>query len=467
MVTKTKEDLALMAHLFRRAGFGATHEQLETYATKGYEATVEELLHPESQPSLEEDLLLRLNMGWQSAGGRSLEMTYWFYRMINTKRPLEEKIALFWHSVLCTGNTKINQQRVMGLTVNLFRRYGLGRFRDVLAKTGSDPGMIYYLDNCMSHRGAVNENWGRELLELFSMGVGNYTEDDVKDASRAFTGWTNAPTFPPFPYGRGATWDFLYDPTDHDDRNKVFLGQKGKFNGEDIVDVICGQPATARFVCRHLYNFFVADEPPVAEWPHKPPREPQAIQTLVDAYFQNDYDIRSVLRVLFNSDFFEAARFQKIKSPTEVVVGTVRLAKAFSFPEPGLIDVAMQCGYMGQELLNPPTVEGWHTGAEWIDSGTLVERVNFLSGQLGDVTKQGVKEISHRLSVSGQSLAPEELVEGCLEQLGGIGLTDETRRDLVELARRGGRINTGAEEFINRVAGMMAVIVATKEYQFN
>ena len=128
-------------------------------------------------------------------------LTNWFYRMINTPRPLEEKVALFWHSVLCTGQAKVDHGRAMALTVDLFRRVGLGSFRDLLLALAQDPGMIYYLDNCMSHKGAVNENWGRELLELFSIGVGNYIEDDVKEASRAFTGWTGTPTLPPVPLG--------------------------------------------------------------------------------------------------------------------------------------------------------------------------------------------------------------------------------------------------------------------------
>ena len=467
MATKTKEDIALVAHLFRRAGFGATYEQLEGYAAKGYEAAVEELLHPESQPKLEEDLLIRINMGWATHPTRNLELTWWLYQMINTQRPLEEKLALFWHSVLCTGFVKVDHSRQMNYTFELFRRYGLGNLRDLLVQTAQNPTMIYYLDNCMSHKGAVNENWGRELLELFSMGVGNYTEEDVKEASRAFTGWSVAPAFPPEPWGRSATWDFQYDTTDHDDLDKSFLGRNGKFNGEDVIDVICQQPATARFIARHLYNFFVADEVPVAEWPHKPPRDHGAIQTLVDACFDHKYDMRSVLRVLFNSDFFKNAQFQKVKSPTEVVVGTVRLAKDLGFPEPRLLEAAMQCGYMGQELDNPPSVEGWHTGTGWVDSGTLVERVNFLAGQLGDVKKQGVREIAQRLSARGGSLTPEELVDGCIEQLGGTALSGETRKNLIEFATKGGRIETGTEEFISRAAATLGVIVATKEYQFN
>ena len=467
MVTKAKEDIALMGHLLRRAGFCASYDQLEGYAARGYEATVEELLHPESQPAIEEDLLFRLNMGLQTRPAMPQGLTYWFYRMINTRCPLEEKMALFWHSVLCTGYAKIDHAKVMAVSIEVYRRWGLTNFQDILTETARDPGMIYYLDNCMSHKDAINENWGRELLELFSMGVGNYTEDDVKEAAKAFTGWSIAPTYAPFPYGRADNLEFFYDPTDHENGEKVFLGNQAKLNGEDIVDLICRQPATARFLARHLYNFFVADEPQVPSWQNTAPRDPQAIDALVKAYFDSHYDIRSVLRVLFNSDAFKQARFTKVKSPAEIVVSTVRLAKSFSFPEPQMFDVVKLSGYMGQELYNPPTVEGWHSGAEWIDSGTLVERVNFLSSQLGDTSKQGVREIVQRLRARDESLTPAQLVDGCLEQLGGVKVTGDTRKTLLEFASRGGPVKTAGEDFADKTAGLLGVIVATKEYQFN
>ena len=145
-----------------------------------------------------------------------------------------------------------------------------------------DPAMVFYLDNCMSHKGAINENWGRELLELFSMGVGkdgelNYSEEDIKEAARAFTGWTVANAMPRYPYGRYLS-TFVYDPKDHDDGQKTFFGETGNLNGEDIIRIIAKQPATARFVARHLYNYFVADEPQVPAWQHTPPRDPAAIK---------------------------------------------------------------------------------------------------------------------------------------------------------------------------------------------
>src|SRR5262245_20172375 len=263
--------------------------------------------------------------------------------------------------------------------IAMFREHGMGNFRDLLMRLSTSPAMMYYLDNTESHKVAINENYGRELLELFSLGVGkdeqfNYGEDDVKACARAFTGWNNAPGYPPFPHGR-SLWEFRYDPADHDNSEKTFLGETGRWNGDDIVNIIAKQPATARFISRHLYNFFVADEPQVPAWGSVPPQDPQALDTLTQAYFDADGNIRAMLRVLFNADFFKQARFRKIKSPVEFIVGTIKLAGTYRFPEPGLLTLPAAANAMGQSLMNPPTVEGWHTGKEWIDGGTLNERV--------------------------------------------------------------------------------------------
>ena len=153
--------------------------------------------------------------------------------------------------------------------------------------------------------------------------------------------------------------------------NKTFLGQTGAFNGEDIIDIVVSQPATARFLARHLYNFFVADEPQVPSWNITPPNDPAAVDALIDTYNETGGDIRAMLRTLFNSDFFKAARFSRVKSPAELVIGTARLAGNYVGPRPGFNQLAFECAYQGQELLNPPSVESWHTGAEWIDGGAL------------------------------------------------------------------------------------------------
>ncbi len=472
-----QQDIALMAHLLRRAGFGATREELERYVAQGYEATVEELLHPEHAPSAlaDEDLIRRYHVDENSLMLIDSCQTYWLYRMINTRRPLEEKMALFWHGVFATGYAKLNHPKQILRQIALFRRYGLGSFHTLLVEVSKDPAMIFWLDNKDNHQGAVNENYGRELLELFSMGVGNYTEHDVRQCSRAFTGWTirNASLHTArvardsvWPYGR-LDWQFEYRDDDHDAAEKTFLGHARAFNGEEIIDIICRQPATARFLARHLYNFFVADEPPVPAWQTVPPADPGAIQTLMDALVTHAYDLRAVMRVLFNADFFKQARFTRVKSPTELVVGTVRLAGGHRFPDVEDITLALETGYMGQQLLDPPSVEGWHTGPEWINSATLMSRVNFASQQFADANRPGVRAIIDGVRAQGARLSPGAVVDACLDLMGPLSVAPRTRQQLVDHLAAAGDIDfqTHGASAAERIRDLLQLIVATREYQ--
>jgi hypothetical protein len=464
-----QEDIALMAHLMRRAGFGASRDELEARVAKGYEATVEELLHPETQEPVDAYSLLRYQPAALLPGGQPpMGNVNWMYYLVNTKRPLEEKIALFWHHVFATGNSKVDNYDQMLEQINLFRERGMGNYRDLLVELAKNPTMIFWLDNNENHGTAVNENWGRELLELFSMGVGNYTERDVREASRAFTGWTFETKIPRLPYGR-FPWKFEYRPEDHDDGEKEFLGHRGRFNGEDIVNIIVQQPACHRFVARHLYNFFVADEPQVPAWSIEAPRDSKAIDTLATTFRDSKYDIRSTLRVLFNSEFFKNARFAHMKSPAEVVVGTLRLVGNYEIPRPGYGELSMQPAYMGQDLLNPPSVEGWHTGKEWINSGSLMARINFVAELVGNPSLPGVRAIINRLKAKAP-LSPEQLVDGCLDLLGPYEVAAETRQELIDQAKEWGQLRwdgeANAKTADQRVGEMLQLIVATREYQF-
>jgi hypothetical protein len=463
------QDIALMAHLMRRAGFGATREELEQRAAKGYEATVEELLNPEQQPALNRYQLIRYHpWTWKPGTLPGMGAAEWLWFMINTQRPLEEKMALFWHQVFATGVSKVDHYDEITRMVAMFREKGMGNYKELLGELARNPAMIYWLDNCENHAEAVNENWGRELLELFSMGVGNYTEIDVREASRAFTGWTILPKLPRGPIGRH-DWQFIYRPDDHDDTEKTFLGETGNFNGEDIIDIICQHPATAMFVARHLYNFFVADEPQVPAWTVTPPRDQDAIDTLADAFVESNYDMRSVLRVLFNSDFFKNARFARLKSPAEVVVGTMKLVGGYDFPAPGIGEMSRQANYMGQDLLNPPSVEGWHTGVEWINSGSLMRRINFTADLVGDTSRPGVQSLINRLKGHGD-LSAEAFVDACLDLMGPLEVNEETRQELVDHASTGGALKWGtdqeAKESILRVSEMLQLIVSLRDYQY-
>jgi uncharacterized protein (DUF1800 family) len=462
-----KEDLALMAHLMRRAGFGASSEELEHRVAQGYEATVEELVDPtEAQPGGDMATMLRYHPSFLLPGGTPFSgQANWMYQMVSTKRPLEEKIALFWHHVFATGNSKVDNCDQLLEQIQMFREYGMGSYKQLLVELSRNPAMIFWLDNNENHRDGVNENWGRELLELFSLGVSNYTEVDVREASRAFNGWTISAKPPRQPYGR-FSWKFDYREEDHDDGEKSFLGEVGNFNGEDIIDIVCDQPATARFICRHLYNFFVADEVQVPAWTIEPARDEDALEQMMDVFIESQYDMRAVLRFMFNSDFFKNARYSKIKSPAEVVAGTLRFVGEFQFPEPGILNIGKEPTYMGQSILDPPSVEGWQTGSEWINSGSLLARVNFVADRVANTELPGVKKILDQMKSDGIK-TPEQLIDAAAEHMGFLELSEETRDQLIGNAQSDGDLDWADEASAGqRIGETMALIGATTEYQF-
>ena len=476
-------DVQLVAHLMRRAGFGASREYLEELAAQGYDETVEDLIDAVSKPTrLTDKLIRRYHAEYSGMMGNLASGGNWMYRMVSTDAPLREKIGLMWHGIFATGYSKLANGKVLHDQIRMFERHGMGSFKTLLIELSKDPAMIVWLDNSENHKGSVNENYGRELLELFSMGVGNYTEQDVKEAARAFTGWTiaNAEYMTlksardsVWPYGR-LSFHFEFRADDHDDGEKEFLGHKGNLNGEDIVDIICAQPATAAFLSRHLYSFFVADEPPVPEWPYKAPRDQDAIDALSRVYFESDYNITEMLRFLFKSDFFksEQARYQRVKSPAELMAGVLRITGEFDRPKVEMNPTSMHTNYMGQWLLNPPSVEGWHWGTEWIDSGSLVERVNFASERLGNLENPGVESIVDRILSGGTDhTTAEETVQLALDQLSIASVSDKTWSALVDFAKaqldqqdeEATQGDPGAER--QQVANILKLVGATPEFQ--
>ena len=469
-MTSCEEDISLMAHLMRRAGFGSTREHLEQLVKDGYEETVDRLIDVSSEPPLDEGLLYRYHPITESPDGVTQHsQAPWLYRLLNTKRLLEEKMVLFWHHVFATGNSKVDNGLPMLEQLQMFRDYGMGSYKELLIQLSKNPAMIFWLDNNENHKNAPNENWGRELLELFSMGVGNYTEEDVLECSRAFTGWTLSRKIPTAPYG-GFPWKFEFRPEEHDFEEKTFLGNTGRFNGEDVIDIILKHPATSQFICRHLYNFFVADEPQVPSWSIEPPRDPEAVNLLAKIFVDSNHEIKPVLHALFNSDFFKEAKFQKVRSPIEVVVGTLKLIEDLQGPDPRLETMSREPGFMGQDMLDPPSVEGWHTGKEWINSGALVKRVNFVADRIADTNMKGVQNIVKRVAETDQDITPDVLVDRCLDQMGPLEVSGVTREELVAHAATEKLEDLSSKEgyagFSIHVASMLALIASTKEYQF-
>jgi uncharacterized protein (DUF1800 family) len=445
-----------MAHLLRRAGFGATRDQIDQYVARGYEETVEDLLNPSHGQPEDQDLMDRYFIASVEARSVGHADPQWSWRLATSKKPLEEKIALFWHSLLAVGGIKLDHGLEMLTEIDLFRRVGLGSFRTILVEISQNPGMMYWLDNQNSHRGAPNENYGRELLELFSMGIddmgeGDYTEDDVKSAARAFTGWASKPTPPPFFLGP-FPMEFRFDASDHDDGEKLFLGETGNFNGEDIIDIIVKRRATARFIAMRLYLYFVSDEP-----------DNQEIERLTDVFQETDGDISAILRATFNSERVKpaAGRVRKVKSPAELVFGAARLTDRFDIPDMDSSLLANQSLYMGQHLLNPPGVEGWHEGEEWVDSGSLIERINFAASEVGRVDTPGIRRMIELVEIAGDDLQPEEFVEACLDAMGSIDLGAGSKEVLIDHVKQNDSMSSA-----DRTVEMFQLIVSTPDYQY-
>jgi uncharacterized protein (DUF1800 family) len=283
---------------------------------------------------------------------------WWVRRMIVTPRPLEERMTLLWHGHFTSGYREVRSARMMWQQNELLRKHAVGNFRDLLVAISQDPAMLRYLDNANNRKAAPNENYARELLELFTLGEGNYSEPDVKEAARALTGWT-------LRHG-----EFHSDQRMHDDGEKTFLGRTGRFDGNGIIDIILDQLAAERFLARKLLVYFVRDDPPDAD-----------VEALARVIRAHDFNMREVMRKLLKSELFYAREimFSQIKGPVDLVVGTFRVLE---LPPHDLYGAVRALRGMGQDLFQPPNVKGWDGGRKWISTATIYARYNFASAVL-------------------------------------------------------------------------------------
>lgn len=389
------------AHLLAHAGFGGTPEQVDELAALGLDRAVDRLVSYERlanpglapfvesglwDPSLAEfpdsrpaatDLAVEqgaaMGVDVKPAGNRPLQpisdrffywlratmletrrLGYWWAnRMLKTTHPLEEKMALLWHGHFATHENKVRDYRKMLKQIELFERYATGNLRDLTIAVAKDPAMLYFLDAQYNVKGAPNENFAREVMELFTMGVGNYTEQDVRECARAFTGW----------YFDDLA--FKVNAAQHDDGRKTFLGRTGNFDGVDVIGIIFEQPVTAEYLAAKIYRFLVREELSVA------------LRAKLGAVLRDaDYELKPLLRAIFTSkDFYSAASYGgHIKGPVEHLVAMVKQLGAESIP--GVPDFNQATIAMGQHLLNPPSVAGWAGGKSWITPGLLIARGN-------------------------------------------------------------------------------------------
>ena len=282
--------------------------------------------------------------------------SWWIGEMISTPSPLTERMTLFWHGHFTSSQQKVRFSQLMYRQNVLLRRYALGNFGELLHAVSRDPAMVVYLDSATNRRDHPNENFAREVMELFTLGEGHYTEADVREAARAFTGWSIEP----------ATGEFLWRPRQHDEGDKTVLGRTGNFNGDDVLDLLLAQPATAVNVVNKLWRELVSPTP-----------DPVEVQRIAAVFRDSRYDVRSTLRALFLSPAFwaEENRGSLVKSPAELVVGTVR---SFNVQVGDPIPLAFLLNGLGQNLFGPPNVKGWPGGDAWINSSTLLARKQFV-----------------------------------------------------------------------------------------
>jgi len=343
----------LFSHLLRRAGFGANPAELDTYVALGYEGAVNRLLNYEQTPDSYPDYQpTDLNQNGRPKLGE-LQL-WWLNRMLITGRPLQEKMTLFWHGHFATADSKVNNPVWMFNQNELFRSNALGSFQTLLSGVSKDPAMMKWLDNQTNRTGSPNENYAREVMELFTMGLGSYTEQDVKEGARALTGWvvpkdSDAGQFVPRRFDSGV---------------KNYLGHSGNLGLEDVVSILAGSPHTAKFLARKLARFFISDTPDDA-----------TVGTIADTYASTNGDMKAAMRTVLTTDAFRNAGnfMDKITSPAEFVVTNLKLLGAKSIDKMVLPAMAG----MGQELFNPPNVAGWPGNRSWLNTDTIFTRLNF------------------------------------------------------------------------------------------
>lgn len=345
-----------IAQLLRRAGFGCTPQELKYYKSLGYEGTLHELLNPKNVDNAQLETAIR-EQGFDFTNSIDLRR-WWLYRMTFSRRPLEEKMTLFLHGHFATSDRKVRNPHAMYLQNLLFRKYALGDFHQLLLNVSKDPAMIIWLDNQQNRKGKPNENYAREVMELFTVGIGNYGEADIKEAAKAFTGWQTRPE------------GFFFNKNQHDNSVKSFLGKSGNFNGEDIIAMLVKHPATGRFLARKLISFFAHENP-----------EKSFVERVAGAYTESKYSLCAMLKVIFNDKSFRSDRtyHAKIKSPAELVVGSLKVLQIENLDN----DLPQMMGAMGQDLFHPPSVKGWDGGNAWISSETMMERFNFAARAVG------------------------------------------------------------------------------------
>ena len=450
VATPPEEERRRAARLFARAGFGASVDEIDRAATKGYAAVVDELLaFPPAATRPDEATVLTLEAGAPAGESDAFSMVayqrWWLDRMSATRFPLEEKLTLYWHNHFATGFSKVRRPKAMVAQNRLLRDHAAGNFRALCNAITADAAMLIWLDGNTNQKIQPNENYGREFMELFTLGRDRYTQDDVREAARAFTGYTTD--------GQGKA---LYHKELHDDGEKTILGQTGLWGPADVTTIVLDRhpegPVAARYVAARLAGFL-----------YKPDPEPAVVDAMAGAFLASGYDIKAMVRVLLLRPEFSDSPGLSIKTPAEYVAGTMRLLHLTGAPTPTtkpnrnhFDEIVSACNAMSQELFEPPDVSGWKGGARWANTAATLARYNFAAriGKL--VTDNAVRTVLD--SAGGE---PRDTAPLWMHRLGLLSLLPSTQASLDEYldASVAARTDPGV-----RTRGVLTLLLASPDF---
>ena len=430
---------ALAAHLYRRAGFAASTSELEQAQKLGAAKTIDAIFNPADagDEKQKQDVAAfgkqmdMLGMSMTASGNPQALSSYWLFRMLYTPNQLREKTTLFWHGHFATSAAKVDDARLMLQHNDLLREHALGKFEPFVQAMSRDPAMLLWLDAATNRKIRPNENYARELMELFCLGVGNYTERDIKEVARAFTGWE---------VSRG---HFRFNRIQHDEGTKSFLGASGNFNGDDAVRIVLEQPAASRFIARKLAAFFVAEEPSLSD---------ELIEPLAKELRDNGFDIGRVVRRILSSNLFfsEHAVGRIVRSPVSLGIGLLRALEG----KTNINNLAQALQELGQAVFYPPNVKGWDGGRTWINSSTLLGRANLVRGLLQHPETKfdgGTLEVLARKY--GANTA-EKRVDWLLELLVAVPVPADVRQRLIKVADGSGDANRNLVNTVHAIGAL-------------
>jgi len=486
MTTLTYEDAA---HLLRRAGFCGSPDEIDQTASLGREGAVSSLIDYEQIGNRALDDLIQGSFNFSDPldlprFNRGELQRWWFTRMVYTRRPFEEKMTLFWHNHFATAASKTGDLFIY-IQNRTFRDHALDQFDSLLLRTAQDPAMLLWLDGVTNVSGKPNENFARELQELFTMGINdvvtgekNYTENDVKEIARTFTGWKffHFPNDPnPF------SFQFIVNPPEHDNTTKtIYAGSQwehtGNLDGSDVIGVICARRATARYLVKKLFEFFVY---PLTS----SDADKTTIEKFADIYFARNHSIKELVRAIFTSDefFSPRARFALVKSPVELIVGSIRMVGARYNPGTSTREnasnniLAAFSIFLGQDLFNPPDVSGWKLNLGWINTSTLLNRFTYADllavSRTPDPTVPGLW-ITHEQLRSLAKKNSKKTVKRMLSTLGPLDVDSDViaaLRQYLESDDQGNPIGFMIDDFAldKKVRGLIHLIMCLSEYQLN